>query len=384
MKVGFILLSSPAAPIPSTRIAALNMWPLLAQRGICCELIYAPDQGVEQPDLPLDANDIADQGFDVVCFQKVHGPSAEALATALRLRGVGTVFIVCDVVDEGMCDATDATAVVTDYLRSLYPQRLQAKIHVVHDGIEQPECHKPSPGGEHVHTVLTAVLVTSSQLTEVPVIGPPPKWLRVVLVGRYASSWRRQLVEDWWTLQRLPDWRRRLSFLRFLLNPRIRRVTWSADGVYDALLEADVGIIPIDHTRTDSTTPAPSWKRKSENRLTLKMAIGLPVVATPIPAYEPVVQHGENAYFARTREEWLHALSVLRDPAQRARISERARASVLERYSMQAQSMALQQVIEFARREASARACLLAESTRHQTARPAAVPPPSCNLGQAR
>lgn len=130
----------------------------------------------------------------------------------------------------------------------------------------------------------------------------------------------------------------RASYWRFLLNPRIRCETWKAGQVYQKLLAADIGIIPIDAQPPHIDGRAPLWKVKSENRLTLKMSVGLPVVATPIPAYEPIVRHGENGYFAETSEQWLARLEELRDPATRERVGRAAREAVLQRYSMEEQA----------------------------------------------
>jgi glycosyltransferase involved in cell wall biosynthesis len=310
-----------------------------------CHILFAPEPGnaTESPELQLNARDIARQGFDVVCFQKVHGPSAIALAHALRTEGVATVFLVCDTVNAAMCDATDVTAAVTDFLRNEYPPALQHKVCVVHDGIERPEIQKSRTTPDRSKPLLDAVLVTSAHLTEVPVIGIPPAWLRVSIVGPYAANRLRRLREDCWTWQRLHGWRERWSFLHFLFSRRIRRVTWSSSGVYDELVKADIGVIPV---RTDALlhsteAPAPRWKKKSENRLTLKMAIGLPVVATPIPAYEAVVRQGVNGYLATSRTSWLDALGALRTPALRERIGIQAQKDVLARFSMQAQAKAL-------------------------------------------
>jgi glycosyltransferase involved in cell wall biosynthesis len=102
------------------------------------------------------------------------------------------------------------------------------------------------------------------------------------------------------------------------------------------MMQADIGILPV---QTDPELGATTnWHVKSENRLTMKMAMGLPVIATPIPAYIPVVEQARNAYFANSRGEWMDALSELRDPALRRQIGLAARQSVLARYSAERQA----------------------------------------------
>lgn len=347
IKIGFVLLSNSQSPIPSTRIAVLNMFPFLRATQFDPHIVFEPTQSTETPDMSGLARKLKTEGFRIVYFQKVHGDSVVTLARDLRLVGIKTVFGVCDVVEPAMVDATDATITVTDHLKSLYPRALQAKISMVHDGIERPLSHKTDWGqhGGSRARPLHAVLVTSVGLDRLPVLLNPPSWLQVTIVGRYPAANQRlqRLREARWQLVGQTNPRAQLRFLRFLANPRIKREAWDANGVYDAMLQADIGIIPIE---TDPSQGAlGSWQLKSENRLTLKMAVGLPVIATPIPAYEPVVQQGRNAFLAQNQAEWLNCLSALRDPALRRSMGQQARQTALAEYSMERQAEKLLAVL---------------------------------------
>lgn len=343
IRVGFVLLSSVERPIPSTRIAALNMFPWMERSGLRIEVLHAPAQPCETPALSLSATQIAASGVRAVVFQKVHGPSVVRLARDLERSGVRTVFMVCDVVDPEMCDATSATVAVTDFLRSLYPLALQDRIHVVHDAIERPEvvARVRDFRATTLHP-LRAVLVTSGDFIDIPVFGVPPPWVHVTVVGDYPDDADRYgRLRRWsWALQRAEGAAMRLTLLRALAHPRIRRVRWTPQRVYNELAQADIGLIPVDMSSTSRTPmqPVPSWEIKSENRLTLKMSVGLPVVAAPIPAYREVLQHEINGLFASTTSEWLAALERLRDPALRARLAAAARSSVIDRFSQKTQS----------------------------------------------
>ena len=344
-RIGFVALSPAAEPLPSTRIAVLNMLPLLRRHGFEAAIVHSPAVPTETPALPAALlGDILAQRCDIVVFQKMRGPDVLALTMALEARGVRTVYQVCDLVDTPMAEATSATIVVTDFLRSLYPAALQARIHVVHDGIEHPHhMLRPITESNPARTsLLHAVLVTSAELEHLPVIGLPPPWLRVTIVARYPprSDRMARLRTGRWSLARRRGWRDKLDFLRFAGHPRIVREAWDAEGVYRHLLAADVGIIPVE-TRREHDAPlseVPGWMVKSENRLTMKMAVGLPVVATPIPAYLPVIDQGRNGFLASTRGEWLDCLQRLRDPERRREIGLAARASVISRYSKEAQA----------------------------------------------
>jgi glycosyltransferase involved in cell wall biosynthesis len=350
VKIGFVLLSNSQNPIPSTRIAALNMFPFLRASNFEPHIIFEPLQATEVPDLTDLADRLLAENFRIVFFQKVHGTSVEKLAWQLKAAGVKTVYGVCDLVNVSVAEATDATIVVTEYLKSLYPLALHSRIHVVHDGVEHPDLRKTSWRdhrgwrGRRLH----AVLVTSAQLDHLPILDFPPEWLEVTIVGHYPPVGRimERLQQARWTLARNPGAREHLAYLKFLANRRIRCVAWHPNGVYDAMREADIGIIPIERRpEHDSGMMPPSWKVKSENRLTLKMAMGLPVIATPIPAYESVIDQGKNGFLARSRRDWMEFLDALRDPVFRRTVGDQARNSILERYSMQEQARRLLQVL---------------------------------------
>lgn len=347
IKIGFVLPSRSHNPIPSTRIAVLNMLPFLRRAGFDPHVVFEPAHNTETPDVSGLGAKLKAEGFQIIFFQKVHGTSVVALVNELRAAGIKTVFGVCDLIEPAMADATDATITVTDYLKSLYPSALQTKIFTVHDGIEKPLAHKTEWSSHHGTRArpLRAVLVTSVALDRLPVIVNPPDWLHVTIVGRYSPAGQRlqRAREAWWQLSTQANWRARLRYLYFLANPRIRRTTWDAAEVYNAMGQADIGIIPIE---TDSTQGAlTGWQMKSENRLTLKMAMGLPVIATPIPAYEPVVKEGANGFLARKKDEWLQHLCALRDPALRRSIGQQARLTALADCSMERQAEKLLKVL---------------------------------------
>jgi len=340
LKIGFILLSNSQAAIPSTRIVVLNMLPYLHAANFDTHIVFEPDTSTKTPDVSGLATRLKAEGFQIIFFQKVFGDSVLALAQAMRLLGIKTVFSICDFVNPAMCEATDLTIVVTDYLKSLYPPQLQHKVHVVHDGIEQPLLHK-SECGTHTGSGLqpiNAVLVTSTALQRLPLLASPPRWLRVTIVGNYSpdANKLRRMGENHWRLNRLSSWGEKARYFRFLTNPSIKCEAWGAESVYAAMQQADIGIIPIEVDPVRD--PTGEWRLKSENRLTLKMAMGLPVIATPIPSYEPVIDQGVNGFLAHNNSQWLSYLSALRDPVLRQSIGQRARQTALARYSMDLQA----------------------------------------------
>ena len=350
-KIGFVLLSNSHNPLPSTRIAVLNMFPFLRAARFDPHIVFEPKQATETPQLPADlATRLISDGFRIVYFQKVYGADVENVARTLRASGIRTVYGVCDLVNETMAEITDATVIVTDYLKSLYSPALWPKIHVVHDGIEHPEIFRDAYSEERGsdQRPLRAVLVTSAELDHLPVLNVLPSWLDVSVIGRYppANQRVRRLREAYWTFDRQRGWRDRIAYLRFLGQKRIHRIAWDPVEVYKHMRRADIGIIPIDtKEHVEPSKREPMWKVKSENRLSMKMSIGLPVIATPIPSYEPIIVQGHNGYLASSRGEWLDYLDALRDPDLRREIGSNARTSVIHRYSMQEQARLLIEVL---------------------------------------
>lgn len=343
IKLGFVLLSNTENPIPSTRIVVLNMLPFLRAAGFDPHIVFEHASGSMTPDVSGLAEKIKAKNIKIVIFQKVFGESVLSLAKELRQVDIKTIFSICDLVIPDLCQATDATIVVTNYLKSLYPKELQSKISVVHDGIEHPQCQKSnwSTNSGSASQPLKAVLVTSFSLDRLPLLLSPPDWIHITIVGRYPASHlhRKRWQENRWALLQKRSWRERLDYLKFLANRRIKCEAWGPDSVYDHLLAADIGIIPIQPDPDRDTVAA--WKVKSENRLTLMMATGLPVVATPIPSYEEVIEQGVNGYLAQDISEWMKYLSELRDPELRRQIGLQARRTALERYSMDLQAKRL-------------------------------------------
>ncbi|MDO8640930.1 MAG: glycosyltransferase [Nitrosarchaeum sp.] len=94
---------------------------------------------------------------------------------------------------------------------------------------------------------------------------------------------------------------------------------WSMDNWHNDLNEADVAICP---QRVD-LQPA-----KSNVKVTTAMSMGIPVVASPLNAYQEVIDHGVNGYLCHGQDEWYRALMELKDSNHRKMIGERAKATV--------------------------------------------------------
>lgn len=333
----FALLSPRNDPMPSTRIACLNLFPYLGAAGLAPEVRWEPSAPTEIPST-ITADALIGKSMPrVVVLQKIRGPAVIEAVRALRARGIRCIWCVCDIVDNEMVAETDATIAVTRHLRSLYARELQRRIHVVHDGVEDESLVSTSVGRTTRYP--TALLVTSRAINELPVMKLPPARWRIRVVGRYAESRPERLREICWSLGRSGA-RRAMRALPALCDPRISRVAWSKPRLAAAVEGAQIGIIPIEGGDSDLAqgSSEPSWRVKSENRLTLLMAAGLPVIASPIPSYEEVIVDGFNGFLARSVLDWKRHFEALRDPQLRQEIGAHARAAVLPRFSKDLQA----------------------------------------------
>ncbi len=108
----------------------------------------------------------------------------------------------------------------------------------------------------------------------------------------------------------------------------VRFVRWSPDTEVDAILEFDIGIMPL---FADS-----EWDEyKCGFKLLQYMAAGIPGVASPVGVNSDIVQHAENGFLADTRAQWEEILlKLVTDTEVRRRVGQHARRSVEDNYSI--------------------------------------------------
>lgn len=101
---------------------------------------------------------------------------------------------------------------------------------------------------------------------------------------------------------------------------------WRAEGEVDDLQRFDIGIMPL---------PADDWSRgKCGLKLLQCMALGIPVIGSPVGVNVEIIRDGVNGFLATTETEWIERLALLiRDPDLRRRIGTAGRKTVQERYA---------------------------------------------------
>jgi glycosyltransferase involved in cell wall biosynthesis len=105
-----------------------------------------------------------------------------------------------------------------------------------------------------------------------------------------------------------------------------RAERWQSEREVPFLHGCDIGIMPL---------PEDPWvKLRSHLKVRQFMAVGVPCVASPVGIIRELIQEGVNGFLASSESEWVEKLSLLiDDPELRARMGEKARATILEKYS---------------------------------------------------
>jgi len=114
-----------------------------------------------------------------------------------------------------------------------------------------------------------------------------------------------------------PHWGRLVS--RGVAVDRIDALGWTTDisAYYKRVSKFDVTLAPLADTTFN--------RSKSGLRVQESLALGIPVVASNVPAYRPWVRHGVDGFLVDTPEEWLEALRAFADPGLRRTMGEAGR-----------------------------------------------------------
>ncbi|MBW2056320.1 MAG: glycosyltransferase family 4 protein [Deltaproteobacteria bacterium] len=118
---------------------------------------------------------------------------------------------------------------------------------------------------------------------------------------------------------------------RFLDSPSIRIVkkSWAEDQEVGDLQSFDIGIMPL--------TDDPWAQGKCGLKIVQYLAVGVPVVCSPVGMNRDIVRDGSNGFWAKTNREWVEKLCTLaEDPGLREKMGLEGRRIVEGGYSLQA------------------------------------------------
>jgi len=106
---------------------------------------------------------------------------------------------------------------------------------------------------------------------------------------------------------------------------QVTQQPWSAEAEVAALRRASVGLYPLD-------VDHPTTSGKSALKSILFMANAIPVIATPTQSNRDVMADGVQGLFAESKDQWLAALSALREPGTRRRMGAAGHTQAREKF----------------------------------------------------
>jgi len=111
----------------------------------------------------------------------------------------------------------------------------------------------------------------------------------------------------------------------------VEAMDWRADTEVEDLTPCDIGIMPL---------PDDAWSKGKCGLKALQfMALGTPVICSPVGVNTDIIQDGQNGYIANSEDEWVEKLGALiRSAELRKTIGLAGRATVEARYSAAVQA----------------------------------------------
>jgi glycosyltransferase involved in cell wall biosynthesis len=120
---------------------------------------------------------------------------------------------------------------------------------------------------------------------------------------------------------------------------RVSNHEWRLDREVADLQSFDIGLVPL---------PDDEWTRgKCALKAIQYMAVGLPVVCSPVGMNAEVVQDGVNGFIAQSEADWVdRTAALIEDRALREQMGRRGRALVEDRFAVTSNVAALVQVLQ--------------------------------------
>jgi glycosyltransferase involved in cell wall biosynthesis len=128
----------------------------------------------------------------------------------------------------------------------------------------------------------------------------------------------------------------------------VAAMNWRAETELEDLSAIDIGVMPL---------PDDNWSKGKCGLKALQfMALGIPVVCSPVGVNTDIIQDGQNGYLAATDEEWVEKLSsLIRSPELRAKLGQAGRVTVEEKYSAISQAPRVYEVFKSVLRDVNVR-----------------------------
>lgn len=278
---------APRGPITlaSARLQCYNIDLFLRNRGWDSTILYKPAHRIS--DFPISSECIRQSALfqpgDIVVFQKLHGPRTIAAMHALRQRDVDTVFVDCDFpAKTAVAGAATRIVCTSRHLANLYTMYGLRNVEIM------PEAYEASspPRKQMRKGPLQCVWFGSMDALKAAEV----EWIDNLIYRKF-KSYRLVTVSDSHTSTHV----------------------WELPHSWETIARCDISVVP--------SSDCEASRNKSPNRPIQAMALGLPVIAFPVPSYLGVIEHDRNGYLCRGEEEWTAALTMLGAATNRNRIA---------------------------------------------------------------
>jgi len=311
MHVGWITIGNDT--FGSTRIGVTNIHKGLVKNGYKSTVLsYNKNFSI---DIEADIEDlkkrIVSENITVVVFHKVFSPRTIELVRFCKRIKVKTIFANGDWNENPMHDEVDHVISGSPYTRDVISEKYGVKnSHYIDDALETSNY----PMKENVNSSNDISLGWFGNFTKL-------EYTQKFIASLNLSNYNLKTVSNApcaytdikadYTMGAATGKNWDTNFLiRFLLN------------------NVDIIVIPLDLEEGELI----QHYAKTANRITFAMSLGIPVVATPIPTYEMIIEHGVNGFLPRTPQEWKDSLLHLRNSFQRSSIGKKSSFDIRRNY----------------------------------------------------
>jgi len=315
-KIGWIL--SGDENVAGARIQGWNMHKEFLKRNIYSEIISFNHYDYNLRYSKKEIDEILEKNYNIIVLQKIQtGDNFNYFVQQSHKKGIKIVFIGLDDINVDFAVKCDLIIVVSKYLKELIPKEYQNKTYLVFDSYEHPkEQYKKHTDKKKVKLVF----VSNNVFSRFPQIEFLPKDVSLTIIGPPEERVKRFMPNK----------------KMFTETPyKFKYIVWNLKEVHKEILKCDIGVIPY----RDKDLDKEYVERKSNNRLVLFMSLGIPTIVSPTLEYKKLVKQGINGFVAKTSQEWIKLIELLRDnPKLRMNVGKKARKTVLEKNSMEAQA----------------------------------------------
>lgn len=334
-----VLVIAPPDPLPSGRLRIAQYTELLEPMGYA--FAFAPVENVRPTARELTRIAHGIRTADVVFVQRIASP---ALAMILRAARKPVVYDLDDAIHfirASQTIAAEHPSSASDRARVRYRERVRGSRYFSRQkrpvGRMVGLADAVVVGNEYLHNELagdhprvwvlpTCVFVPDAmkvQRAEVPT--------RIGWIGVRSNLYELQMLEP--VFRELTRRHGDDVILTVISSEayettsiRIEFVEWSLETEADAVMQFDIGIMPV-HDNLHA-------RGKCSFKAIQCMSYGIPVVISPVGMNAELLARGGNGYLANSTEEWFQALDALVcDTSLRATIGREAHATIEESYS---------------------------------------------------